>query len=179
MYGMAQWALWGVLVILVVALWRRVGRLRFFTERIDFQLRQWLDEFQREHRQTVRMIEALLWDRLYRDGRVSISPLMTVDEVMQRIPSAQTVFAHYNITGCDTCAVRGVETVLDVTQSYQLDLGAFMNEILQSAASPMGTSAPASVVIPVVRPKDASTQGTQMPEVRTPADPSHSDEDRS
>ncbi len=179
MPGIVPWVLWSVLLVLVVALWRRVGRLRFFTERLDFQLRQWLDEFQREQRQTARIVEALFWDRLYRDGRVTISPFMTVDEVMQRVPAAQTVFAHYNITGCSTCAVRGMETILDVTQSYQLDLGAFMNEILQSATAAVETPAPGSVVIPVVRPRNASAGEANGSDVRMEADASHSDEGRS
>lgn len=149
------WGLgWLALGFGLAVLARRLTRVRFFVERLDFQLRQWLDGVQRDQQKVSRMVEALFWDRLYRDERIPITPFMTLEEVLRAVPAARGVLEARHIQGCSTCLARGVETLLDVAVSYDLDLSALMNELLQAtrpAPAAGGTEVP---VIPVIRTRD-------------------------
>ncbi len=148
---------WLTLLVGLVVLGRRMARTRFFVERLDFQLRQWLEEVRQDRQKVSRVVEALFWDRLYRDERVPLTPFMTLDEVFRVLPAARRVLEGRNVPGRPASRVRGVETLLDVAVACDLDLSDLMNELLQAAQpapAPKGTETP---VIPVIRPRSSSS----------------------
>jgi|GEM_PF-2053314 len=147
---------WLTLLVGLVVLARRMARTRFFVERLDFQLRQWLEEVRRDQQRVHRLVEALFWDRLYRDERVPITPFMTLDEVLRVLPAARRVLEARNIREGSTYLARGVQTLLDIALAYDLDLSDLMNDLLQGpppTAAPEGTETP---IIPIIRPRSPS-----------------------
>ncbi|GBC84796.1 hypothetical protein HRbin11_01231 [bacterium HR11] len=145
---------WLTVLFGLVVLARRMARTRFFVERLDFQLRQWLEEVRRDQQRVHRLVEALFWDRLYRDERVPITPFMTLDEVLRVLPAARRVLAARNVQSRP--ATRGVETLLDVVLAHEWDLSDLMNELLQAAAAPpAGPETTETPVIPVIRPRSS------------------------
>ncbi|MCS7313203.1 MAG: hypothetical protein NZ742_09880 [Acidobacteria bacterium] len=148
---------WLTLGVGLFVLARRMARTRFFVERLDFQIRQWLEEVRRDQQKSGRLVEALFWDRLYQDRRVPITPFMPLDEVLRVLPSARGVLEARNVRGRPASLAWGVETLLDVAVAYDLDLSALMNELLQatpSTAPAEGTEAP---IMPVIRPRSSSS----------------------
>lgn len=148
---------WLTLLVGLVVLARRMARTRFFVERLDFQLRQWLEEVRRDQQKVGRLVEALFWDRLYRDERIPITPFMALDEVLRVLPAARRVLEARNVPARPASLARGVETLLDVAVAYDLDLSELMNELIhaiQPAAAPEDRATP---IIPVIPPRSSSS----------------------
>jgi len=149
---------WLTLLVGLVVLARRMARTRFFVERLDFQLRQWLEEVRRDQRKVGRLVEALFWDRLYRDGRVSVTPLMALDEVLRVLPVARRVLEMHGVRERPAAALApGAPTLLDVAIAYDLDLSDLMNELIQTTQAPVASEGPPASLIPVIRPRSSSS----------------------
>jgi hypothetical protein len=105
--------IYAILVLALLGLlmaWRTSRKQKVLTERIS-QLNSRIYQTRREmleaQEKTHHDLTALKFDWLKSQGKLQVTPDMTLDEVLMVHPMAGQVLASFHIGGCSSCAVDG------------------------------------------------------------------------